>query len=243
MTNVGNSLRLSWDHQLSRDAGHAVLWIKDGQETQRLELDAKQLSEGSVVYWPSHSDVDFRLELLTAGGSVTESIRAIGGPAKAAAAERAPAAKNVKRAAAAVHSRKRPRGNRLIAATPQVPRTLALPRRESRERRRGIHTRCPDGPTGGCGNGRPQGISQLDRARQGRGRCKSCDPGEGGACDRRTSKHSIDWEARQADGLRSALGASRSRAGQSSASEYSAGRQRQRESLREWLPARWSTRK
>ena len=84
VTTVGNSLRLSWDHQVSRERSHAVLWIKDGQETQRLELDEKQLSEGSVVYWPSHSDVDFRLELLAAGGSVTESIRAIGGPAKVA---------------------------------------------------------------------------------------------------------------------------------------------------------------
>jgi len=144
VTNVGNSLRLSWDHQLSRDTGHAVLWIKDGQETQRLELDAKQLSEGSVVYWPSHSDVDFRLELLTAGGSVSESIRAIGGPAKAAAAQRAPAAKNIKRAAAAVHPRKRPRGNRLIAATPQVPRTLALPRPNPAN---GAVASIPDAPT------------------------------------------------------------------------------------------------
>ena len=32
VTSVGNSLRLSWDHQLPRHSGHAILWIKDGQE-------------------------------------------------------------------------------------------------------------------------------------------------------------------------------------------------------------------
>ena len=43
-------------------AGHAVLWIKDGPDEQRFELDSKQLSEGSVTYWPKNSDVTFRLE-------------------------------------------------------------------------------------------------------------------------------------------------------------------------------------
>jgi hypothetical protein len=127
VTNAGNSLRLSWDHQLSRDGGHAVLWIKDGQETQRLELDAKQLSEGSVVYWPSHSDVDFRFELLAPGGSVSESIRAIGGPSKPAVANR-PAAGVVKRATAPVHSRKLPRRKGRAAASRPVARALTLPR-------------------------------------------------------------------------------------------------------------------
>ena len=82
VTNVGNSLRLSWDRQSSRHAGNAVLWIKDGHDEQRFELDAKQLAEGSVVYWPRNSDVNFRLELLSPRASVTESVRAIGGPSK-----------------------------------------------------------------------------------------------------------------------------------------------------------------
>ena len=82
VTNIGNSLRVSWDRPSTRIAAKAILWIKDGQEMQRFELDSKQLSEGSVVYWPTHSDVDFRFELLSAGASVTESVRAIGGPSK-----------------------------------------------------------------------------------------------------------------------------------------------------------------
>jgi len=143
VTNVGNSPRLSWNHQLSRDAGHAVLWIKDGQETQRLELDAKQLSEGSVVYWPSHSDVDFRFELLTPAGNMSESIRAIGGPAKVAAAQPAPAAKDVKHAGAAVLSRNPPRRNRRVAASRQVPRTLTLPRSNATS---GAAASIPDAP-------------------------------------------------------------------------------------------------
>jgi len=91
VTNTGNSLRLSWDRQASRDAGHAVLWIKDGQESQRFELDSKQLSEGSVAYWPRTSDVNFRLELLSPGAGVAESVRAIGGPSTAQLIVRAPA--------------------------------------------------------------------------------------------------------------------------------------------------------
>jgi len=83
VTNIGNGLRISWDHQASRHADHAVLWIKDGPEEQRFELDSKQLSEGSVAYWPRNSDVNFRLELLSAGAAETESVRAIGAPSKA----------------------------------------------------------------------------------------------------------------------------------------------------------------
>ena len=104
------------------------MWIKDGQDTQRLELDAKQLSEGSVVYWPSHGDVDFRFEMASPGGSVSESIRAIGGPTKPAVADLSAAAVTVKPRAAPVHSGKPPRRNRVVAASRPVARALALPR-------------------------------------------------------------------------------------------------------------------
>ena len=52
LTNAGNSLRLSWDRQSSRQAGNAVLWIKDGHEEQRFELDSKQLSEAAWCTGP-----------------------------------------------------------------------------------------------------------------------------------------------------------------------------------------------
>ena len=81
-----DSLRVSWDHRAVRDAGHGILVIKDGQDETRIELDARQLNEGSVTYWPHTSDVTFRLELPLSGAGVTESVRALGGPSNLPAA-------------------------------------------------------------------------------------------------------------------------------------------------------------
>jgi hypothetical protein len=81
--NSGSGLRLSWNHRASQQASQAILWIRDGEVEHKVELDAKQLSEGSIAYWPRTSDVDFRLQLLGRGGPVTESVRSIGGPARA----------------------------------------------------------------------------------------------------------------------------------------------------------------
>lgn len=83
VANTGSSLRLSWDHHALRHAGHAILWIEDGTGDQRFELDSKQLNEGTVLYWPRTTDVNFRLELLSPDGNVTESVRAIGRPSPA----------------------------------------------------------------------------------------------------------------------------------------------------------------
>jgi hypothetical protein len=82
VTNTGAGLRLSWDHRASSHAHGAVLWIRDGKDEQRVELDGKQLSEGSVMYWPQSSDVNFRLQLLAPLPALTESVRAIGGPSR-----------------------------------------------------------------------------------------------------------------------------------------------------------------
>jgi hypothetical protein len=140
VTAAGNSLRLSWDHQTSRLAGHAVLWIKDGGDEQRFELDSKQLSEGSVAYWPKNSDVTFRLVLpSTAGASVTESVRSIGGPSKPLQIVPAPAAVAVKAAPApavnaplaSVRAPKRPHGNPIGSASRQLSHTFVLPRPET----------------------------------------------------------------------------------------------------------------
>jgi len=87
---TGNRLRLSWDPQISTRADRAALWITDGPETVRLELDSKQLSDGSLVYWPNHSDVEFRLETLSPGVHSTESVRAIGRPPQAVGVPQAP---------------------------------------------------------------------------------------------------------------------------------------------------------
>jgi len=86
VTSTGKSLRLSWDHSAVEQAGGALLWIKDGPEERRFELDAFQLSEGSVAYWPRSGDVTFRLELPQGGSRVSESVRAIGATSDAVVA-------------------------------------------------------------------------------------------------------------------------------------------------------------
>jgi len=133
---------------LPRHSGHAVLWIKDGPEEQRLELDAKQLSEGSVVYWPRHGDVDFRFELPAPGGNLTESVRSIGGPIKPVVVNPAPQVAAVEAPALPVTSRKPTRRNRIpssasvpkprptvrhrvVTASLQPSRTFAPPRPKS----------------------------------------------------------------------------------------------------------------
>jgi hypothetical protein len=149
VTSVENSLKLSWDHQLPPHSGNAVLRIRDGQEEeQRLELNAKQLSEGSVVYWPRHNDVDFRFELFSPSGNVSQSVRSIGGPTKPASVNPAPktaaveppivpapARKSVREkrpapTASALKPKVQPR-NRTVTASLQPARTFAMPRRAS----------------------------------------------------------------------------------------------------------------
>jgi hypothetical protein len=141
VTAAGNGLRLSWDHQTSSPAGHAVLWIKDGPDEQRFELDSRQLSEGTVTYWPKGSDVTFRLVMLSAAGtSVTESVRSIGGPSKAlqtgpapvAAAVQAAPARTVKTRQASVRTPKRSHEtNPIGSASRQLSRTFVLPPSEA----------------------------------------------------------------------------------------------------------------
>jgi len=84
ISNSSGGLRLTWNHRVSQQASHAILWIRDGELEHKVELDPKQLNEGSIAYWPRTSDVDFRLQLVGPGGPVTESVRSIGGPVRPA---------------------------------------------------------------------------------------------------------------------------------------------------------------
>jgi hypothetical protein len=84
ISDSSSGLRLSWNHRASQRASHAILWIRDGELERKVELDPKQLNEGSIAYWPRTNDVDFRLQLVGPGGSVTESVRSIGGPVRPA---------------------------------------------------------------------------------------------------------------------------------------------------------------
>ena len=113
VTNDGDGLRLSWNHQASQRATAGILYIRDGMEEKQYGLDAKQLGEGSIAYWPTSADVNFRLELIAAGPRVTESVRAIGGPSKPPApefaADSSPAPQAAKPAPRATAPARRPR--------------------------------------------------------------------------------------------------------------------------------------
>jgi hypothetical protein len=90
VSNSGNGLQLSWDHNATQRGRTALLYIKDGQQERRIELDSKQLNQGSVMYWPENSDVNFRLEVAVPSGTITESIRSLGVLIAAPEAPRAP---------------------------------------------------------------------------------------------------------------------------------------------------------
>jgi hypothetical protein len=82
ISNASSGLRLSWNHRASQRASQAILWIRDGELEHKIELDAKQLGEGSIAYWPKTGDVNFRMQLVVPGGAIIESVRSIGGPVR-----------------------------------------------------------------------------------------------------------------------------------------------------------------
>ncbi len=75
-------LRLTWN-QASEPVLNALqgrLSVADGSVRRELDLDIAQLRGGSIAYAPTSDDVSFRLELfLTAGKTISESVRIIGG--------------------------------------------------------------------------------------------------------------------------------------------------------------------
>jgi hypothetical protein len=87
----GTSLHLQWNRfsPLIRGANRGVLWIDDGSRRRHLDLKAEDLTQGSIQYWPSNSDVDFKLEVFTPRGGASESIRALSIPLLPVTAARA----------------------------------------------------------------------------------------------------------------------------------------------------------
>lgn len=75
----GSHLQVSWNHNAPPvlHAEHATLRITDGVASKELRLDARQVRSGSVVYMPVTKDVSFRLELVGAKTTVSESLRVI----------------------------------------------------------------------------------------------------------------------------------------------------------------------
>lgn len=126
----GNHLRVGWNQNAPSvlHAERATLRITDGAATRELRLDARQARTGSVLYRPFTKDVSFRLELVGAKTTVSESLRVVetAGPSSV---QRPPAARTaplpaVRPPAAAVAGAK-------IAPAPipgaRPPRTAAPP--------------------------------------------------------------------------------------------------------------------
>jgi TonB family protein len=70
-----SGLRLTWDRSnpLITNDVKGTLVITDGTEEKQVTLDAGQLKNGTLIYWPTSPDVNFRLQI----GDFAESLRAI----------------------------------------------------------------------------------------------------------------------------------------------------------------------
>ncbi|MGE5646784.1 MAG: hypothetical protein ACM336_13430 [Acidobacteriota bacterium] len=80
----GDFLQVNWNRNAPSilHARRAVLEITDGGSSKELRLDPGQLRNGSVAYSPTSGDVNFRLELVGAKTTVTESLRVVEGAAR-----------------------------------------------------------------------------------------------------------------------------------------------------------------
>jgi protein TonB len=73
-------LDVSWDHDspVILTGTRAVLTITDGDITKRIQLDEKQMRDGSIAYTPFSTDVNLRLEVGGPDGkTIGESVRVI----------------------------------------------------------------------------------------------------------------------------------------------------------------------
>lgn len=88
----GTDFRVSWNRNgaILEKAKVGILTIKDGESERRVYLDPVQLQTGTAMYSPVGDVLQFRLEILSAGGeSADEQVIAIAGP-NAVAASRTP---------------------------------------------------------------------------------------------------------------------------------------------------------
>jgi hypothetical protein len=81
------SLVLQWNRESSviATARNAVLRIEDSNQSKDFDLSLEQLRFGKIVYFPAGQNVNFRLEVIDAGGSrsVSEWVRTAGVPVTA----------------------------------------------------------------------------------------------------------------------------------------------------------------
>jgi hypothetical protein len=76
-------MEISWDHDSAaiKEAEHATLEILDGEVTESVPFESRQLQDGVLVYRPHTNDVSVRMEVEgRAGQRITESVRAVRRP-------------------------------------------------------------------------------------------------------------------------------------------------------------------
>ncbi len=93
----GGQLHLTWNRNADavRSATSGVLFIEDGEAPVVLVLGPKDLTEGSLVYTPHSSDVNFRLRLLSSPGADTEEVIRVVGATGAPLSVTAPKVENL----------------------------------------------------------------------------------------------------------------------------------------------------
>jgi hypothetical protein len=77
----GDSILLSWNRDMPavRSATKGVLQIEDGSRKHRTVLEPDQLANGSILYNPSPSEVDFNLTVYgTDGSTITDHLQVPG---------------------------------------------------------------------------------------------------------------------------------------------------------------------
>jgi len=76
-------MEISWDHDAAavKEADHATLEILDGEVTESVPFESKQLQDGVLVYRPHTNDVSVRMVVEgRTGEKITESVRAVRRP-------------------------------------------------------------------------------------------------------------------------------------------------------------------
>jgi hypothetical protein len=83
VTSKSQQVEILWDHgsKAIQEADRAVLRITDGNVTEAVPFDSRQLQDGALVYKPWTNDVSVRMEVNERDGrQVSESIRVVATP-------------------------------------------------------------------------------------------------------------------------------------------------------------------
>ena len=82
---AGRTLRLTWNPRAKaiESARQGSLRITDGALQRKIDLSARQLSEGNALYVPASDNVEFRLEVQKGQRTIADSILSVAPPGRA----------------------------------------------------------------------------------------------------------------------------------------------------------------